>query len=782
MPIRLLKGLLAATIIIFALASGYVAILAANRQAALQKISRYDVAWTVGQSVSEFMRLEHQLAAFAIPGSEVPLEEVQLRLDIMFSRIQTFQQTLEPDGAQRSLRLFFESNPEHDATLRDFREALEAVDAVVFADRPPNSEEVLAALETLRPFDARLTSLTSAAMGYAAALADSDRRDLQTLSRLSTALAAVFITCGVALVILLILHNRLLGRAHSRSQDLANRLTGTMEDLRVQNVRFDAALNNMPQALCTFDAHGRLAVFNERFLDLVGTQDRLRIGMSIDQVVTGGSATFRTLFEQQRPLLSSGKTESIVFDTPDDRSFSLVHSPLPGGGWLATYEDISDRRRAAARIAHMAHHDALTDLPNRILFHEQLSAALDDARHTGSQVALFFLDFDEFKDVNDSLGHHVGDQLLRAIADRLVVCAEDDLHVSRFGGDEFALFTVQEPGRDYLQLASWLIGQLSRPYEVDGREIKVGVSIGLVESAPAEDVDPRELFRRADLALYKAKADGRGCARRYEQSLDEALRQRKNLEQDLGYALERRQFVVHYQPIIDAATQMPTSYEALLRWRHPELGMVPPAVFIPVAEQSGAISALGEWVLQQACTEAVTWESGESVAVNLSAIQLRDPMLVDWVATVLRRTGLAPARLELEITESVLLEASELTLTSLKRLKAMGVRIAMDDFGTGYSSLSSMRSFPFDKIKIDRSFVKDLPGSSDAKAIVQLIVQLGRQLGMRTTAEGVETEDQAACLKAMSCSELQGYLFDRPNLVAELSPSYRPIVSEAKRA
>jgi len=308
------------------------------------------------------------------------------------------------------------------------------------------------------------------------------------------------------------------------------------------------------------------------------------------------------------------------------------------------------------------------------------------------------------------------------------------------------------------------------------------VSIGLVECAAEDDVNAREMFRRADLALYKAKADGRGCARRYDQSLDEALRQRKSLEQDLGRGLERQQFEVHYQPIVDSATQQPTSYEALLRWRHPELGLVPPGSFIPVAEQSGAIGALGEWVLQQACSEAASWQSGESVAVNLSAMQFRDTLLVDKVASVLRRTGLAPARLELEITESVLLEASDLTLSTLMRLKAMGVRVAMDDFGTGYSSLSSMRSFPFDKIKIDRSFVKDLPGSSDARAIVELIVQLGRQLGMRTTAEGMETHEQAACLRAMSCSELQGYLFDRPAPIADLSSSNRPIVAEAKRA
>ena len=772
--LSLLKWVLAATVITFALASWYVSINARDRGAAMQKISRYEVAWTIGQAVNEFTRFEHRLAAFAVPGSDVPAQEVQLRLDIIFSRLLTFEQTGPRPEAQRSLRLFFESNPANQAALVDLRKALEAVDPIVASiDTMRRPEELLAALKILSPLDEKLTALASSASSYAASQVEADQRELQNLNFLSSALATVFIVCGFLLIILLVYHNTLLSRTQMRSRDLADQLTSAFAVLRLQNARFDGALNNMPQALCVFDGEGKLAVFNERFREITGFGSSLAVGLDLDELLRRSSASFQTIFAKQAPWIDTNRTETAVCDV-GEACFAIQHSPLPDGGWLATYEDISERRRAMDQIVHMAHHDALTDLPNRIQFNEQLRSTLALPGGGDQQVALFLLDLDNFKDVNDTLGHAVGDQLLQVIGSRLTAFVGAPDRVSRISGDEFATFSNLGGGMDAIAYANALIHHLSRPYHVDGNEIIVGVSIGVALSACSETIDPQELFRRADLALYQAKDEGRGRASLFEPSMDDRLQQRKRLELDLAHALERGEMALHYQPIMDTRTRRPVGYEALLRWSHPELGFVSPATFIPVAERTGIIFELGAWVLEQACIEAASWAASTTIAVNLSAIQFRDNTLVESVADVLGRTGLSAARLELEITESVLLDATEPTLVSLKRLKALGVQIAMDDFGTGYSSLSSLRSFPFDKIKIDRSFVKDLPASEDARAVVDLIVQLGRLLNMNITAEGVETEAQFESLRAMSCTQVQGFLFDRPGPITQLRPEHQP--------
>jgi len=441
---------------------------------------------------------------------------------------------------------------------------------------------------------------------------------------------------------------------------------------------------------------------------------------------------------------------------------------MSGGGWVATYEDITERRRTESQIAYMAHHDALTDLANRVLFREEMEHALAEAQRQGTAVAVHCLDLDRFKDVNDSLGHGTGDALLRAVAGRLRSCVSVGDIVARLGGDEFAVLQIGvSDTRDCADLATRIVEVVGAPYNIDGQEIVIGTSVGIAVAAD-EYVSPDRLLKHADLALYCAKADGRGTFRFFEPDMDAQLQARRALEVDLRKALVNREFELFYQPQINIQDNEICGFEALLRWRHPERGLVSPAEFIPVAEDIGLIAQLGEWVIEQACIEAATWPETIKVAVNLSSVQFRNRGLVDTVSRALAQSGLAPSRLELEITESALLQDNDITLTTLHQLRRLGVRIAMDDFGTGYSSLSYLRSFPFDKIKIDQSFVRELSSRADCLAIVQSIASLGASLGMSTVAEGVETEDQFLQIRAAGCTEVQGFYFGRPKPAREL--------------
>ncbi|KMO28280.1 diguanylate cyclase [Methylobacterium aquaticum] len=436
---------------------------------------------------------------------------------------------------------------------------------------------------------------------------------------------------------------------------------------------------------------------------------------------------------------------------------------IPFEGVTATLTacvDVTEQRRAEQRIAHMAHHDALTGLPNRVLFHRRLAAAA--AAGTG----LLCLDLDHFKLVNDTLGHPAGDALLREVAERLRACLGADGLVARLGGDEFAI--LSPAGRDgLLRLADRIIAALGRPFALAGQDVTIGVSIGIA-LAPEHGDDPDGLLRKADTALYAAKADGRRTRRLFEPAMDAALQSRRALECDLRAAIAAEALEVYYQPLVATGDLAVTGCEALLRWRHPERGFVSPGAFIPVAEETGLIAPLGEWVLRQACREAAGWPGAVRVAVNLSPAQFRTPDLVGTVARALAESGLAPSRLELEITEQVMLEESIANVAVLHRLRALGVRIAIDDFGTGYASLSYLQAFPFDKIKIDRSFTAALGREATAGAIVQAVIGLGASLGITTLAEGVETKAQLAALRRSGCGEVQGFLFSRPVPAAEI--------------
>lgn len=427
-------------------------------------------------------------------------------------------------------------------------------------------------------------------------------------------------------------------------------------------------------------------------------------------------------------------------------------------GFLVAIVDITERRKAEARVAHMAHHDGLTELANRVFFQERLGRALQEDT-SSKRVAVLCVDLDLFKNVNDSFGHPMGDRLLQMVAARMKSQMREGDLVARLGGDEFAIMLASDASpNEVSSFAARLIDIVSAPYDIGGIEIVIGASIGIA-IAPGDGHNCEELMRNADMALYRAKAEGGGCHRFFEREMDRQAQRRRDMEVDLRRAFANGEFELHYQPVVNLSNDRIVAFEALLRWRHPDKGMVSPAEFIPVAEDIGLIVQLGEWVLRTACAEAAQWPSDVKVAVNLSPAQFRSRNLVQVVIGALSHSGLSPLRLELEITESLLLAETEANLAILHQMRELGVRISMDDFGTGYSSLSYLRSFPFDKIKIDRSFVRELAERPDSGAIVRAISGLGRSLKITTTAEGVETRDQLDWLRAEGCDEVQGYIF-----------------------
>ena len=424
--------------------------------------------------------------------------------------------------------------------------------------------------------------------------------------------------------------------------------------------------------------------------------------------------------------------------------------------------EIADRQESQARSQYLAYHDSLTGLGNRLLFKEQLEEALKDVSVTPHPLAVLFLDLDGFKAVNDTLGHSVGDLLLKSVATKLRDILPRTDRIARLGGDEFAILQISatQPGSS-IALAEKIIEVVGQPNSIDGHDVRVGASVGIAVAHPG-DMNTENFLKSADLAMYSAKSDGRGTYRMFDPAMDAIVQARRLLERDMRTALAQDGFRLFYQPLVNLQSKKVTAFEALMRWQHPERGMVPPSDFIPVAEEMGLIVQLGEWALRQACAEATEWPDGICVSVNLSPLQFSKGNLVSSVMSALASAGLPASRLELEITESVLLEKSERNITILNQLRELGVRISMDDFGTGYSSIGYLRSFPFDKIKIDQSFVRDLLVDEGSLAIVRAIAGLGASFGMTTTAEGVETEEQMRCLNLEGCIEVQGYLYSKP--------------------
>ena len=576
-------------------------------------------------------------------------------------------------------------------------------------------------------------------------------------------------------------------------------LASALADLRAshaslleQNRRFDAALSNMTQGLCLFDDAACLVIYNHRYCEIFGiAPDTLRVGMTQREICSmlvaagryGGSLTPDALCEGTRQALLDVDPKPIQRELADGRILAVCYRPIEGGGWVSTFEDITERRRNEARIAHMARHDALTDLPNRTAFREHGLDMLGRPRVPGetTRLAILCLDLDRFKAVNDMHGHGAGDALLRAVSERLCARVRTGDLVARLGGDEFAVLHRVADVAGALALAERMIALVSTPYDLDGYSVEIGMSVGIaIADAAADDID--RLLKNADTALYHAKGKGCGTACLFDPAMDETAEIRRAIERDLAEALRQGLFEVHYQPLVNLGSNRITGVEALVRWRHPERGLISPATFIPVAEETGMIVALGEWVLNRACRDATTWPDGISVAVNVSAVQLRHRTFAQTVLLALAASGLRADRLELEITEGVLLDETEANLETLHLLRRIGIRISMDDFGTGYSSLTYLRRFPFDKIKIDRSFVQDAGKATEAGAIIRALVALGRSLGITTLVEGVETEEQLAAVRAEGCQEMQGFLFSRPRPAGEITAMLEAAWAEAAAA
>jgi diguanylate cyclase (GGDEF)-like protein/PAS domain S-box-containing protein len=546
--------------------------------------------------------------------------------------------------------------------------------------------------------------------------------------------------------------------------------------LKVRNFQFDTAINNMSQGLCFFDADHKLIVCNERFIEMYDIPPgKVGPGTPLTEIVDlrfeAGSfpAMSREEYLRWRTNVAvSNEAKDSIVELMNGKTFKIRHRPMPDLGWVATHEDITEQRRAEVKIEHMAHYDALTDLANRALLNERLEQALAHF-HVDQMVAVHHLDLDQFKAVNDTFGHHAGDKLLKIVADRLRGLVRETDTIARTGGDEFVI--VQAPISDPAEatmLAQQIIAWISEPYNIDdGQQATVGTSIGIAVS-PGDGNAPDKLLRNADLALYRAKGDGRGTFRFFESAMDEQMQARRIMEQDLRKALPAGEFELYYQPVVNLESNEISGFEALLRWNRPEHGQVPPSTFIPLAEEIGFIVPLGEWVIREACLAAARWPEHLNVAVNISAAQFRGSSLLPVIVNALAASGLHPARLEIEITETVLLHDREATIAVLHQLRALGIRIAMDDFGTGYSSLTYLQSFPFDKIKIDRSFVKDITENAGSLYIVRAVAALANGMGMAATAEGVETKEQLDKIAAVGCTEMQGYLFSKPLPVAEI--------------
>lgn len=535
---------------------------------------------------------------------------------------------------------------------------------------------------------------------------------------------------------------------------------------------FEVALNNIGRGLSMFDSDQRLVLCNATYAEIYGLPEYLtQVGTPFSDIlnfhnqaaaIEGPSPDARgTWITAHTARIAEGKPFHNIHNLADGRTIAVSYQPLPDGGWVDLQEDITEKRRAEEKIEWLARHDTLTEVGNRFHFRERLE---NQFRHLDPRAgfALHWIDLDHFKEINDTLGHPVGDALLSSVAARLRSGVRSGDFLARLGGDEFAIIQAGASRPELAdEFARRLIEILQRPHDVLGHRLNINASIG-VALAPTHGANPEDLLKAADVALYRAKSMGRGLHAIFTPCLDNLVKTANPLKAELHRSIERDELALHYQPIVDLKKQEVGSFEALIRWKHPTRGMIAPGDFISIAEESGFIVEMGSWALLQACRDAVKWPQNTKVSVNLSAMQIEAVDLYDTVTSALEESNLPANRLQLEITETVLLRDEQATRDTLNRLHALGVSIALDDFGTCFASLSYLRNFPFDKIKIDRSFIRDLPELQDCRAIVSAVAELARDLRMISVAEGVETLANLRAVAEMGCDEVQGFYFSPP--------------------
>ncbi len=565
---------------------------------------------------------------------------------------------------------------------------------------------------------------------------------------------------GAGFIVLAIAFGSITLALHIEQLADAREREAVQRQLAIQYKRFNNAMDNIVQGLAMYDRSGALVACNKRYAEIYGLpvdgKHPGKVGASVPGAAEG---RFGKIVSNSR--LAPDGSALTISELADGRIIAQRKKGLSDGGWVSTHEDITSARRAEDKIKEMATLDALTGLSNRFDFKQRLAQCLAEARRRTAKFAVLYLDLDHFKAVNDTFGHPVGDTLLEAVATRIKSVVRRSDTIARLGGDEFAIIQrVSNIPRDAILLADRLLASVGKPYSIDGKLIDIGTSIG-ISTAPEDSVDPDEILRTADMALYQSKAT-RGCYTFFTASMDEQFRLRRKLDSDLRTALAEEQFELYFQPVVSVMDRQPTSFEALLRWRHPERGILSPDEFIPLAEENGLIVPLGEWALRTACREAAGWPAHIRVAVNVSALQFRVPTFLRSVSEAIRAGNMTGSRLIVEVTESVMVKDAEQVVSTLHIMREMGIAIAMDDFGTGYSSLNYLRRFPFDKIKIDKSFIAELGQREDSTAIVRAATSLARALGMKTVAEGIETEDQLSRVRIEGCSEAQGYLMSPP--------------------
>ena len=567
----------------------------------------------------------------------------------------------------------------------------------------------------------------------------------------------------------LVTQNRALSAAHERLQAQAAALSVNQLSLSEKSAALEMTLETMDQGLLTVDPNGRVTIHNRRVVEMLELpEDFLAKKPLYSELIAYQQAIGDfDVSGQHIPLYVSsgmvpGQRDRYERLRPNGRSLEVQSIPFANGGMVRTFTDITDRRRSEEQVRYFARHDGLTKLSNRMVFHERLQQALELADRTSRKAAVVCLDLDRFKLVNDTRGHGVGDKLLAEVSARLRSAVRDIDTVARMGGDEFALVLplVDQPENAEV-LAARLLELISAPYEIDGVAALIGVSVG-ISLYPAHGANAEELLRNADIALYRAKADGRGVWRLFQPLMETEKSDAFQLEQDLRRALSRNELHLAYQPIIDTESGVIVSYEALMRWNHPTRGAIGPSEFIPLAERSGSVVPMGLWALETACEQAASWRDGVRISVNLSPVQFRQGDLVGQVGKILARTGLIPDRLSLEVTEGLLLDGSSATLEMMQGLRALGIRLSLDDFGTAHAGLSYLRCFPFDTIKIDKSFIQDAVTRPEARAIVNTLLEMGKVLKLDVIAEGVETDEQLELLRGMRCPQIQGYLIGRP--------------------